>query len=96
MSGQNKIPQTSKSEHSRKSQPHSFLLEPATETVIDTIKSLKNKKSYDYDENAAAFLKEIPTPICHFINNIICRGICPSCYKLLIVIALHKNGSKTR
>lgn len=96
----NKIPQTSGLKRSRGSLPHSIFLEPATKTeVINTIKSLKNKKSPGCDEITAECLKEIAneiaTPLCYLINNIIYKGVYPSCYKLSIVIPLHKKGRKT-
>lgn len=80
--------------------PCSFFLKPTDENEISKIiLNLKNNKTPGIDgikaETLKAIYKEIATPLCYIINNVMESGICPIEFKITVIKPLHKKGDKT-
>ena len=67
-----------------------------TNTVILTVKHLRNTKSYGSDNISLRFIKDslfmIAFYLTHIINTSIVTGVFPNAWKNSIVTPLHKNG----
>lgn len=74
-----------------------FFLEPVTNSeLINTVKLLKNNRSYGIDEIPVHIIKtciyDIADPLCHIINASFQTGVFPDTLKIALIIPIFKKG----
>ena len=80
---------------------NSIFLSPVDEKEIkDIIDSLKNNASPGIDNITTEILKaisnKITKPLCHIINLIFTKAICPSHFKIAIIKPIYKKGDRNK